>query len=88
MKSVNYYCNRIATLIENGRSADESVSIIISELKNDKSRIKIPTILKEFRLLYDHSIYHYEFKYDKTNYIDENMIQDLTKEFLNYEKNS
>lgn len=88
MTSVNNYCNSLANYIENGFSAEEAILNVSNQLARDKSRIKINTVLKEFKYLYGHTAFHYEIYHSKDASFNDTEIKDLINEFLCYENKS
>lgn len=79
MKSANYWANQIADLIDEGYSCDQAVIKIHSLMKQKKIEIKMEKILKEFKYLYGHDVFHYELNVD--NAFDEESIDEFLKEF-------
>lgn len=70
MKALNYYCNQIADLIEQGYEADYAISKIQQQISSEKVNVKIDKILREFKYLYGHDVFYYSEKQPQITEID------------------
>ena len=80
MKAVQYYCNQMADLIEQGYDPEYAVSKIQQILRSDRSSFKINRVMREFKYLYGHDVFYYD--------THQPQLTEIDSEELFYEFNS